>query len=70
MDPDRLESEYKVTPVIADMILTNVCFPKPNLFVEDVLVDRLSPPGAQRRKEAFRLWLGDGEHCIQGMPCA
>ena len=57
-------NKHLVKPVIKEIIRTEFCPSTLRLLVDKILITRL--PGKRQRKEAYRLWLSDGEKAIQG----
>lgn len=51
-------------PVISEIARTQVCFPSIKLLVDKIELDNIS--SNDTFSGAFRLWLTDGEKCIQG----
>lgn len=62
----------ELTPVIKEIVRTQVCFTNIKLLVDKICLVPLSATEDPVKNEAFRLWLTDGENAIQGMsnfPC-
>ena len=57
----------ELTPIIKEIVRTEVCFPNIKLLVDRIFVDLLPHVKDQSKNEAFRLLLADGEKSIQGM---
>ena len=55
----------KLKPVIKELIRTQVCPEKLELLLDHLSVQPVDVNG--RRRETYRMWLGDGEVAIQGM---
>lgn len=68
MDPanDEENPSCGVKPIIKELVRTEVCFPDLKLLVDKVYIVNLSNPDDQPSREAFRLYLSDGEKMIQG----
>ena len=58
--------KIELTPVIKEVVRTEVCFPNIRLLVDRIFVDLLPHVKDQSKNEAFRLLLADGEKTIQG----
>ena len=58
--------KIELTPVIKEVVRTEVCFPNIRLLVDRIFVDLLPHVKDQSKNEAFRLLLADGEKSIQG----
>ena len=61
---DRV-NKHILKPVIKELIRTEFCPRTLRLLVDKILITRL-PKVKGQRKEAYRLWLSDGEKAIQG----
>lgn len=62
---DALRPTIKLTPVIKEMVRTQVCFENIKLLVDKISIVRLSVVEDPLKNEAFRLLLTDGEVSIQ-----
>ena len=54
-------------PIIKELVRTKVCFPKIQLLVDRILLATVAEQEDGRLKEAFRLYLSDGEKSIQAL---
>ena len=54
-------------PIIKELVRTKVCFPKIQLLVDRILLATVAEQEDGRPKEAFRLYLSDGEKSIQAL---
>lgn len=58
--------DTSLKPIIGEIARTEVCFPSIKLLVEKISLENVSK--TESFYGAFRLWLSDGEKCIQGTP--
>ena len=63
-DPATDKQTFKFKPCIAEFMRTSYCPPDIVLLVTKIGIERANPPHEER--EAYRLYLSDGEYTIQG----
>ncbi len=63
---DALRPTVELTPVIKEMVRTQVCFDNIKLLVDRISIVSLPVVEDPLKNEAFRLLLTDGEVSIQG----
>lgn len=67
LDTRAVQPRHTLKPVIKELVRTQVCFPNLKLLVDKVSIVVLQGNQTTTGKEAYRLFLTDGEKTIQGM---
>ena len=60
------QPHFGIKPIIEEIIRTEVCFSNIRLEVDRIDIIPVPTPDSSEERQAFRLWLGDGEKTIQG----
>lgn len=67
LDTRAVQPRHTLKPVIKELVRTQVCFPNLKFLVDKVSIVVLQGNQTTTGKEAYRLFLTDGEKTIQGM---
>ena len=59
-------SEIVLKPIIEELVRTEVYPQSLKFLVDKIFIVPIIDPNDQVRKEAYRIWLSDGENAIQG----
>lgn len=60
-------AKYGIKPIIHEIVRTEVIFPRIVLLVEHTVIQDCGQSQSGADRQAFRLYLTDGEYRIQGM---